>query len=60
VKLHFPGSATSTLKEDFWPDVLEIAHERAHQQQCFFGSYTAYGGGRRGYVALCCGRLAVF
>jgi hypothetical protein len=29
-KLHHPSSATSTLKEDFRPDVLEIAHGRAH------------------------------
>jgi hypothetical protein len=64
-KLHHPGSAASTLKEDFQPDVLEIAHGRAHQQRRFFGSYAAHGGGRRaafsgGYAALCCGRMAVF
>jgi hypothetical protein len=64
-KLHHPGSATSTLKEDFRPDVLEIAHGRAHKQRRFFGSYAAHGSGRRaafsgGYAALCCGRMAVF
>jgi len=63
--LQLPGSATSTRNEDFQPDVLEVALGRAHQQQRFFGSYAAHGGGRRaafsgGYAALCDGRLAVF
>jgi hypothetical protein len=64
MKLHFRGSVLSCLKEDRRPGVLEIAFGRAHLQPCFFGSYTAHGGGRwvvfsEDYAAPCGGRLAV-